>query len=235
LIKKYICRKNDEDEIAKWIENNIMGCIMINRFIRYVGNNFGNPSGMGGKISTKIMNLMNQKQYKAVLENIKLEPDNIVLDIGFGNGYLIRKLFKNKIPIKIYGIDISNDMLNNVSLKHRKNIENGSLKLFLEDISKTSFERNTFDKIYTVNTVYFWNELDKSLSEIKRISKPDGIFLNVIYTKGYLNKIIYTKYGFKKYTVEEIEKITEDNGMKIIKTIEIKKNKSYCIISQNKI
>jgi hypothetical protein len=55
--------------------------------------------------------------------------------------------------------------------------------------------------------------------------------MNVIYTREYLDKIIYTKYGFNKYTVKEIEEITKESGMKIIKTVEIKKNKSYCIIS----
>jgi hypothetical protein len=56
--------------------------------------------------------------------------------------------------------------------------------------------------------------------------------MNVIYTKEYLDKIIYTKYGFNKYTIGEIETISEKNGMKIIETIEIKKNRSYCIISE---
>ena len=206
---------------------------MISSFVKYVGRNFGNPNGFGGKITTKIMNIINQKQYNAVLNNIHLKQDNIILDIGFGNGYLIKKLFEQNISIKIYGIEISNDMINKTTIKNKQNIENGKLKLSLENINKTSFGENTFDKIYTVNTIYFWNELDKSFSEIKRILKPDGMFINVIYTKEYLNKIIYTKYGFNKYGVEEIEKITKDNGMKIIKTVEIKKNKSYCIISEN--
>jgi ubiquinone/menaquinone biosynthesis C-methylase UbiE len=206
---------------------------MINSFIKYVGKNFGNPNGFGGKITTKIMNIVNQKQYTAVLKNIHLKPDNVVLDIGFGNGYLIKKLFEQNVPVTIHGIEISNDMINKVTITNKQNIENGRLKLVLENINKTSFEENMFDKIYTINTIYFWNELEKSFAEIKRILKLGGIFMNVIYTKEYLNKIIYTKYGFNKYGVEEIEKITKDNGMKIIETIEIKKNKSYCIISEN--
>jgi ubiquinone/menaquinone biosynthesis C-methylase UbiE len=207
---------------------------MFNNFIQYVGKNFGNPNGVGGIISTKIMNIINQKQYYSVLENIELEPNNYILDIGFGNGYLIKKLFKKNIPIKIYGIDISNDMVHKVSLKNQQNIQNGILHLFLENISKTPFENNLFDKIYTVNTIYFWNELDKCFSEIKRILKNNGIFINVIYTKEYMDKIIYTKYGYNKYTIDNIINVTENNGMKIIKTIEIQKNKSYCIISENR-
>ena len=77
---------------------------MINKFIKYIGKNFGNPQGIAGIIMTKIMNIMNQKLYNSVLRHMNLEPNNIILDIGFGNGYLINKLFKNNIPIKIYCI-----------------------------------------------------------------------------------------------------------------------------------
>jgi ubiquinone/menaquinone biosynthesis C-methylase UbiE len=207
---------------------------MFTNFIKYVGNNFGNPNGIGGKISTKIMNIINQKQYNTVLNNIQMEPNQSILDIGFGNGYLINKLLKQNIPIKIYGIEISNDMIGKVGNRNKKYINNGILKLFLENINKTSFENNKFDKIYTVNTIYFWQGLEKCFSEIKRIIKPDGIFMNVIYTKEYLNKIIYTQYGFNKYNLEEMERITIKNGMEIVKTVEIKENKSYCIISKVK-
>jgi ubiquinone/menaquinone biosynthesis C-methylase UbiE len=202
---------------------------MINQFINYVGKNFGNPNGIGGKISTLIMNILNQKQYEAVLKNIKLEPNNTVLDIGFGNGYLLNKLLKQNIKINIYGIEISKDMFTRVMKKYGKN----SIKLYLENINKTSFVENTFDKICTVNTIYFWNELDKCFAEIKRILKPNGIFLNVIYTKEFMDKLIFTKYGFQKYAIENIIEITENNGMRIVETIEIQKNKSYCVISEN--
>jgi len=206
---------------------------MINKFIKYVGGNFGNPNGIAGKISTKLMNIINQRQYMAILDNINLEQNDIILDIGFGNGYFINKLFKKNIPINIYGIEISNDMVNNVSKKYKKSIENGLLKLSLENIVNTSFENGTFNKMYTINTIYFWNDLEKCFFEIKRILKPNGIFLNAIYTKEYLNKIIYTKYGFNKYSIEDLIKVTEENGMKINKIVEIKKNKIYCIISEN--
>ena len=207
---------------------------MFKKFIEYVGNNFRNPNGIGGKITTKIMNIMNQKQYKAVLNNINLENNDILLDIGFGNGYLINKLFKRNNNIKIYGIDISNDMVNNVSQKYKQYIDNNCLKLLLENINdETTFENDMFNKIYTVNTIYFWNDLKKCFSEIKRILKPNGIFINAIYTKEYLDKTEFSKYGFIKYSKEDMIKLTEENGMKIIKIIEIKDNKSYCIISEN--
>jgi ubiquinone/menaquinone biosynthesis C-methylase UbiE len=168
-----------------------------------------------------------------VLDNINIEPNDVLLDIGFGNGYLIHKLLKNGIPIKICGIDISNDMVNNVSKKYKQFIDDGYLNLYLENIANTSFEKETYNKIYTVNTMYFWNELEKCFSEIKRILKPNGIFLNAVYTREFLDKIIYTKYGFNKYSIDDVIKITENNGMTIVKLVEIKKNNTYCVISKN--
>jgi ubiquinone/menaquinone biosynthesis C-methylase UbiE len=150
---------------------------MVNNFIQYVGNNFGNPNGFGGIISTKIMNIINQKQYKTVLKNIQMKPTQNVLDIGFGNGYLINKLLKQNIPIKISGIEISNDMVTKVKNKNKNYIDDGILKLFLENINKTSFEDNIFDKIYTVNTIYFWQELNKCFSEINNPEASLGVCL----------------------------------------------------------
>jgi SAM-dependent methyltransferase len=123
---------------------------------------------------------------------------------------------KKGVPVKVYGIEISKDTLHKATAKNEQHINDKTLQLFLENINKTSFEDNLFDKIYTVNTIYFWDELEKSFSEIKRIMKPDGIFINVIHTKEYLDKIVYTIYGFNKYTVDEIRNITENNGMKIV-------------------
>jgi ubiquinone/menaquinone biosynthesis C-methylase UbiE len=207
---------------------------MINKAIKHIGDNFGNPQGITGILMCKIMNIMNQKLYSTILDNIRLEPNNIVLDIGFGNGYLIKKLLKKHFSPTIYGIEISGDMANFVSKKYKKYINTGQLTLLLENIEKTSFENKMFDRIITINTVYFWNDYEKCFSEINRILKYGGIFFNVIYSKDFLDRIIYTKYGFKKNTFDEILNITKENGMKIIKTLEIEKNKSFCIISENK-
>ena len=53
----------------------------------------------------------------------------------------------------------------------------------------------------------------------------------MFYEKDFLDKIVYTKYGFNKYSVEEIKTLTVENEMKILDIVEVEKNKSYCIIS----
>ena len=194
---------------------------------------FGKPTGLRGKILAKQLNKENKNQYDVVVENIGLKTNDTVLELGFGNGYLIKELFNQNIPIKVYGIDISEDMLNEARIKNKRKFENGDLKLFLEDINKTSFDDDLFDKLYTVNTLYFWSDINTPFYEIKRILKPGGVFINIFSVKEHLDTLECTKHGFNKYNLEKVEKTTEANGFKINKIVEINKDKTFAIIAEN--
>ena len=201
------------------------------RIYKYIARQFGNPTGFGGKISTLIMNCLNKKLYKTVIENLNIQPTDTILDIGFGNGYLVRRISNENLQ-KICGIDISSDMLKVASKKSKKKIEQGKVELLLADVQNLPFENALIDKIYTINTVYFWQDIDSGFAEIKRVLKPNGVFLNVIYLKNWLDKLPITQYGFSKYTAEQIEKITIKNGLKIERIFEIQSKKSICVIAR---
>jgi len=198
---------------------------------KYIAQQFGKPTGFVGKLSTLFMNCLNRKQYKSVLENIDIQETDTILDVGFGNGYLINKLSK-KYPRKIYGIDISADMLNLVTRKNAKKIQQGTVELFLTNVENLPFDDCSIDKIYTVNTVYFWQDIDKGFLEIKRVLKPNGIFLNVLWIKEWLEKFPITQYGYAKFTVEQIEKITVESGLIVEQILEIEDGNSICIIAK---
>lgn len=67
--------------------------------VRFIGSQFSNPRGFWGRISSFFMNRLNKKQYKSVVKTFyELNPDT-VLDIGFGNGYLLEKLSKKIVHI----------------------------------------------------------------------------------------------------------------------------------------
>ncbi|MGL4991266.1 MAG: hypothetical protein ACRCX8_17155 [Sarcina sp.] len=61
----------------------------------YIASQFIKPSGIGGIISTFIMNNMNKKQYQSVLNNLNIKNGAKILDIGFGNGQLLNKNYIN--------------------------------------------------------------------------------------------------------------------------------------------
>ena len=62
-----------------------------------------------------------------------------------------------------------------------------------------SFADESFTKAYTINTVYFWSDLNKAMLEIRRVLKSDGVFINTLYTNGTLSSFSHTRFGYKRY------------------------------------
>ena len=205
----------------------------MNLIYKYIARQFGNPTGCGGKVSTFFMNCINKNLYAAVIEHLDIRETDTILEIGFGNGYLIRKL-SDKNYQKLYGIDISPDMLTIATRKNREKIKQGKIELKLANVQDLPIENSSIEKVYTINTVYFWQDIQQGFSEIRRVLKPGGIFLNAIYLKEDLDKSFITKYGFTKFTVEQIEKATKESGLQLERIIEIERGKSICVISRKK-
>lgn len=65
------------------------------KFTEYIGSQFGNPRGIVGKICCIIMNVINNKMYIKTVSMISLPEKSRVLDIGYGNGYLLKLLDKS--------------------------------------------------------------------------------------------------------------------------------------------
>jgi len=191
---------------------------------KYWARQFGKPTGFGGRIATFIMNRANGANYKAVVETVPKSGE--ILDIGFGNGYLIKKLSANS-DATIYGVDISADMVKNATKRNKKAVKEGKVVLTLGLVDNIPFDAQ-FDFIYTVNTVYFWQDLKAGLSHIKEKLKDGGTFINVLFTKEFLAKHSYTQYGFTKYEPQELLAVTAEAGFST-EIIEIEKAKSFFV------
>ena len=78
----------------------------MSKFTEYIGRQFGDPHGFVGKVCCIIMNVINKRMYLKVVDEVRLSGGEKLLDIGYGNGYLLQKLYK-KAKAELYGIDIS--------------------------------------------------------------------------------------------------------------------------------
>lgn len=195
-------------------------------FVKNISGQFGNPEGLAGKIITKLQNVFNKKLYVATKKNLICGKNAKVLDIGFGNGYMLEQLAKSS-SIKLMGIDISRDMLENATKRCNEYISEERIKLSVGNVSNLEFTDHSIDEVYTINTIYFWEDIDKGFREVFRVLKPKGAFVNTFCTKNYLDKVACTKYGFAKYSEKEIEEVAVRNNFTVEKVITIKKGMCY--------
>ena len=75
---------------------------------------FRRPTGFGGRCATRVMNIMNRAQYHRVLKELPLQ--GCILDIGFGNGNMLKRVLK-KGCCSVYGTEISESCMTAVEWK----------------------------------------------------------------------------------------------------------------------
>jgi demethylmenaquinone methyltransferase/2-methoxy-6-polyprenyl-1,4-benzoquinol methylase len=132
----------------------------------------GNYDGLNRVISFGI----DVKWRKKVLKLVSDKNPKTVLDIATGTGDLALLMIKTSAE-KIIGLDISAGMLDVGRKKiEAKNLSN-KIEMLLADSENMPFENDTFDAITVAFGVRNFETLEKGLSEILRVLKPNGIFV----------------------------------------------------------
>lgn len=167
--------------------------------------------------------------YRKVISLINVRGQLRILDIGYGNGHLIKLLYKKFQP-DIYGIDISQDMKQNAQKRNREGVAKGKIHLEIGDCCNLSYQDNFFDVVTSINTIYFWKDTLQGLREIFRTLNPKGSFFNVVYTKEWLQKLSYTKTGFQFFEKEDFIRQGKQAGFRDITVCDIIKGKSFVVI-----
>lgn len=127
----------------------------------------------------------------SVLKNDKPE---LILDVATGTGDLaIAGLRLN--PLKVYGVDISEDMLKIGREKLRKKNLLDKIELLESDSENLIFEDNKFDAITVGFGVRNFENLEKGLSEMLRVLKPGAKAVILEFSKPK-NSIIRSFYAF---------------------------------------
>lgn len=197
----------------------------------YIAKQLSKPNGCGGKIVFAVMNRQNRPMYEETERLLSLSASDYVLDIGCGNGYVLN-LLANRYSCVFTGIDISESMLKTASHHNHKFLESGNMRLSLQNAEAMSFANDSFDKVYTVNTVYFWDNLERVMTEIRRVMKLNGLFINTLYSNETLDRFSHTKFGYKRFTTEQIRNASERAGF-MVTTIPIIHGAAYCVICKS--
>jgi arsenite methyltransferase len=164
------------------------------------------PSGLFGKFFMgTFLNKGNEKINHLTVELLDVKPTDRVLDIGFGGGVTIEEMVETIDTGKIYGVDFSQVMIDKAKRRFKKLIEAGKVAIEFGDVSQLPFADKIFDKICTVNTIYFWNDTSISLREIRRVMKKGGKLIISIRSADKMKELPFTQHNFKLYAPEDVK------------------------------
>ena len=148
---------------------------------------------------------------KAIKMLVPFHPKEI-LDVATGTGDFAITCHEMLHPQKITGIDISDGML---EIGRKKVAEAGldnKIELLHGDSEEMAFGDNTFDAVTVAFGVRNFEDLEKGLSEIKRVLRPGGKLIILECTKPSLPVIKQLYSFYMRFITPKIGKIIAKNN-----------------------
>ncbi len=135
------------------------------------------PEGLFGRLLATLMAWETSKENDAALELLDIRAGDRVLEIGFGHGRSIAAAAKLTRGGLVAGIDSSPTMAAMARRRNRALVDQGLVDLRQGDSLRLPFEDNSFDRAWSVHTVYFWDAPVAHIQEVRRVLKDGGRFV----------------------------------------------------------
>ncbi|KMY53927.1 hypothetical protein AC623_08085 [Bacillus sp. FJAT-27231] len=134
---------------------------------------FEKPEGLLGQVAGKIMSIENQSINKWTLDLLTIQPEDQVLEVGFGPGFAIEEVGKRFPSIYIDGVDSSETMKHTCENRNKALINDGRLRLFVKDIAEFTSDKQ-YNRVFSVNNYPLWPNRQKGLAVLYDLMKRDG-------------------------------------------------------------
>ena len=183
---------------------------------RWMGRQLRHPTGLGGRLVAGLMNRSNEAMNRRALELLDVRSSHAVLEVGFGGGLALPALLSLAWSGRVTGVDPSGDMVAAASRRHGDAIAAGRLRLEQAVVESLPHHDGEFDRVLSVNTVYFWRDLTEGLASIRRVLRPGGCLALGYRPAARMRELGFTRHGFRLYEDEEVLRQLGDTGFEVL-------------------
>jgi ubiquinone/menaquinone biosynthesis C-methylase UbiE len=183
------------------------------------------------------MNLSHSALTDWGLQQVFIEPDFKVLDIGCGGGRTIQKLSSVAAEGLVCGVDYSSGSVAVARSKNAQLIKDGSVEIRQGSVSQLPFPDDYFDVATAVETQYYWPDLVNDMKEVRRVLKPGGHFAVIAetYRGGRFDSLmapVMKLLSSSSLSVQDQRELFVSAGYDDVKVIEEKNKGWICAIGE---
>lgn len=185
----------------------------------------GNPARPTGTAGEEMLSRMNESHYAVTgwaLDFFEFSGNENVLDLGCGGGETLRRMSEKINDGHLTGVDYSSVSVKMSSEHNNKSISCGKMDIVEASVENLPFADDSFDKIITVESFYFWNNPQEDLKEVYRVLAENGTFLIVADIYGGAELSENETENIRKYNLfnpspDEFENLLENAGFRDVK------------------
>ncbi|UXH44071.1 class I SAM-dependent methyltransferase [Rossellomorea vietnamensis] len=138
---------------------------------------YSRPAGVLGWFIGEKMIRQHKPETLWTIENLQLQKNERILEIGCGAGFAMKLIASSNGSYSVTGLDVSETLLQSAALRNKKAIRQKQMSLVHGRVEEMPFPDEEFTAVFSIHSVYFWEDLSKSLKEIERVLSPGGTAL----------------------------------------------------------
>ena len=170
---------------------------------KFFARQLGKPTGLFGRLYMKqFLNTGNQRSNELALKHLQMLPSDRVLEIGFGGGWLIQRLAEFATQGKVVGLDHSKSMVKSARRQFRHH--DNKIEFLYGSAENLPFQSQSFSRVCTVHTIYFWKDPKRVVGEIYRVLQPGGTVVIGLHSKAKLETQSLTRHTFMLYKPHDV-------------------------------
>lgn len=185
--------------------------------LQELASQLGHPKGEKGMEIADMMNATNIGMTLHAIASLELSGNEKVLELGHGNADHVKYILDPHPAVHYDGLEMSELMHAEAKKINHGFIETQQASFHLYDGGKVPFPDNHIDRIFTVNTIYFWADPPALLAELYRVLKADGRLCITFAQESFMKQLPFTAYGFELYSTDKLEKLIAKSAFKIQK------------------
>jgi ubiquinone/menaquinone biosynthesis C-methylase UbiE len=185
-------------------------------FSRLFARQLASPSGPAAGLLARVWNRRNAALNDAALRALALVPDDRVLEVGFGGGYLLGRMARQVTAGHLVGVDVSPAIVARGTRRFRTLVAAGRLGLRCAPAEALPFPAGRFTKACSVNSLFYWADVPRALAELARVLEPGGLLV-LCFTRGRcLEDKSFARHGVGCYEEADVRRFLETAGFHTI-------------------
>jgi ubiquinone/menaquinone biosynthesis C-methylase UbiE len=192
------------------------------------------PTGWLGRLVGWALYRGNRVVNEWVIAQMDIQPNDHILEVGFGPGQAIQQMAKIASNGFVAGVDFSEVMVRQAGKRNAAAIHAGRVELKYGAIPPAPYPDEMFHKVMANNVFYFWPEPLVCLQELGRVLKPGGLLALYLASPESINRITKKPGVFKVYTSREVTQLLIDVGFSGVahKTASFKIEGGFCVLAR---
>jgi SAM-dependent methyltransferase len=177
----------------------------------FIARQSGQPSGWLGRLLLRLMAHETRGLNGEVVAALAPADGDRILEVGFGHGTTLSAVAARASRAVLAGIDLSPDAAH-FAAQRLADVADGQVDLRAGDSATLPWGDASFDKAFSVHTIYFWPDALQNLMELDRVLRPGGRLVLGFRERSPAAIAGFPASVYRFYTVDEVKGLLKAAG-----------------------